>query len=794
MARRLQSVMGAALLVVFAWPAAAQQPQSSAANDCPELGPIPCAGQADCADQAFATACFDGQPATCRVSCAAVDAQGQATAQADPTRCSSGETCVQGWLRGPGNPSFFCRPSRFEMDLNLLDQCIHHFLTGNPPGLGQQSQCSLEASLTQLLDQDDNQVFDIYDVDLCILAFLEAPTCRKNGATWTCSGHHADDGYLTDVAPNLLSLTPCTPPASALGPDPCGAGLHCEPERNVCQRECGHIMSREIQGQLLDRHCTGAQKVCDIDRGRCVTVDVSETVCDVDLDCPAGAYCLLGRCAPTCYRAVDCPDPEWTCAADGRCRALPHAAADDGFAFVPENYAVRFTRNLLSLDAIQTSDAAPLAILDLITRREVLETPSVAFGYRLELSGLARLDAKCLVTEPPPDCILNPQDQMFARVASPFGTVAAVGAPSVRVELNDTVAEALPAGTYEVTLKAFFDNGGSDTLRVQYKRELPSGRYVGHTNVSLAGQQLNGNRPLLMEMQIHITDHDTPPDGWDQLLEQWGLDATKTIRDTTAGKVVHARLDGNSGLAFNHGSTQASAGNVIDFVGILTSDNTIRLVGLIEIPAGFCLDESGVPCTQDELLLDPGSSTDAQDVPLRVGNPFGRAIRRQINLVGPFDEITGTFSGLYREVISGLLPSDTDITLEGDFVLKQAIADDSPLGLAPPLLAGVDASEPLDYPDHDALVAHVEADIAEWCAPRGATEDAQRDAAIASALSAFATRAPSTPTWRRPSAFRPRPPTTPWVRRRSSPTCCSSRRPSRTPWRPWETRASRKRR
>ena len=65
----------------------------------------------------------------------------------------------------------------FRMDLNLLDQCVKHWIRGTQPTFNA-NRCSYEANLNRLLEQDQQPPFNLFDLDLCILSFLEQPTAR----------------------------------------------------------------------------------------------------------------------------------------------------------------------------------------------------------------------------------------------------------------------------------------------------------------------------------------------------------------------------------------------------------------------------------------------------------------------------------------------------------------------------------------------------------------------------------------------------------------------------------------
>ena len=109
-----------------------------------------------------------GGNAFCEVSCWNVT-----SGQPEPERCAIGETCLA------LDNDAWCKPTTFRMDLNLLDKAITFWIEGRQPAWDNTNTCSIEASLDRLLDQDGNNKFDIFDVDLSILAFLEQPVCEE---------------------------------------------------------------------------------------------------------------------------------------------------------------------------------------------------------------------------------------------------------------------------------------------------------------------------------------------------------------------------------------------------------------------------------------------------------------------------------------------------------------------------------------------------------------------------------------------------------------------------------------
>ena len=706
--RRLAVIALVAALLVSGAPGtgwAAEEPVLGIDNPCPGPG-----GQGDtctdgesCAGKTWATSCVEpegGGPLdrACQIPCQRLEG---GVLLDDPASCAIGETCVEGKVI-PAGKGFFCQQVPFRVDLNLLDQAVVHHLDKLEPPL-YEGDCSLEANLGALLDQNGDDVYDIFDLDLVVLAFLEQPGCDPE--TGECE------------AEGLVSCT---------SDDACGAGLHCAEDRHACQRDCGIIASREETFDALMRECTGPRKVCDLSRGRCEEIDVTQTVCQVDSQCPAGAYCLVGRCAPLCYSAVECPGTDWYCSQNNRCRALPHPTADDDFEFDPKGYAIRFARDELGLDAIQTSDRSALVVMDLVKKKQVIGQPAATFGYRLEVDYDVKQDMKCLqpfvdcqtadlVGETPEACEARQDDcylddtEAWIQLASPFGTVSAVGDPGMTVMLNPAAADALTPGTYTATVRAIFDNGDSDSIGVTLVKASPSGEYAGVLTVTHGGpnQQLNGTRPLQLAMRLKLTDEVKT---WDQLMKDHNVPTEGAITDTTSGQVVRGQLHGSASLAFTLGGAETSADDEVSFVGIYApSLGMIHLIGFIEVAADFCVAASGESCA----VAGPEA--------LVVRNLFGRTIRRRIELLGPFDEARALFHGAYAERISGMMPGDEDVTMEGAFRLAQVFADDTPLELPGPLLAA-SAVGTVEFPSTnalDTLIVNTVEEVCDAAAPEG---------------------------------------------------------------------------
>ncbi len=686
-----------ALVLLFASVArAGDGTTTSVPNECTSAGGtgMGCGTDAQCANNAYATRCVqlvagDATSRHCEIPC---DSD---TGTAVESECAVGETCVT----AGGDGSHYCQASRFRVDLNLVDLAITDFLTGNQPLLGSDDQCSLEANLDKLLDQNGDGKFDIFDMDLIIQALLDEPKCDPT--TGTCP---SDD------------LVFCNADSD------CGSGLHCDTSRNVCERECGLVASREMGFADIDRQCAEPLTTCDYSKGTCVPVDLSQTSCQVDQECPAGAYCFLGQCAPLCYRSIDCPGSDWYCTDNNRCRTLPSPNAQPGFVFIPKNYALLFGEPAVSLNDVQTDSSDPILIMDLITKRQVATNPSVSFGYRVEVTYNLKDDPKCR-QDPSQwsdadraDCILG-DDKHFVMPVAPFGTVFAVGNPKMPVSLDPVAASHLTPGKYSANFRVIFDNGSSDSFQVLYEKTTPSGEYTGTYSVALGGADNNlaPNLPLNLAMKLHIED---TQESWTQLLEDQGIQATsQDYTNLSSGYVVKGLVHGDQSLAFAN-TTDPTGKNEIPLTGLYSPElGWMRLLWIVDLPAGFCVDENGVcPST--------GATTN-----LVADNVFGRRIRRVVQLFGTYDDAAKRFYGIYREAISGLVPQATDLTLNGSFLLTQAVHDESDFDVGPVLPA--DAPATVSYPAVDVVTSELDQEIETACGAvvaEGAAADASATA------------------------------------------------------------------
>ena len=119
---------------------------------------------------------------------------------------------------------------------------------------------------------------------------------------------------------------------------------------------------------------------------------------------------------------------------------------------------------------------------------------------------------------------------------------------------------------------------------------------------------------------------------------------------------------------------------------------------MIDVAADHCVSENGT-CTDkpNELL---------------VRNIFGRKVRRLIQFLGPFDDKTRRFHGMYRETISGLAPFD--ITVDGGFQLNQQTPDATPLPAGAPLLP-TESAGPVGFPNHQTILAELGKEISQSC-------------------------------------------------------------------------------
>ncbi len=680
-----------ALFLVVGITAGAAVAQAQVPNTCTYGGRGDyCTADANCEGNSLATVCVDN---ACQIPC--MDELGQSM----PSTCSLGESCAYGETTTRG--VYYCEAGRFFVDLNLLDMCVSYFLEGATPDLVTTNQCSLERNLGLLLDQDGNGAFNIFDVDGCIRAFLAAPSC--DAASQSCP-----PGYLY-----------CQSDAE------CGEGLYCDAARLHCQRECGFVSSREPNGvDFLERPCFGSLTACNYNRGRCEAVDPAAFTCQVDADCPAGGYCLLGRCAPLCSRSLDCPGSDWLCSPTNRCVPSPPAGAPVGFVFDPRDYAVQFTTKRIALDPVNDRYELPLAIMSLVTKKQVFDNSAVVFGYRLEVSYSKKQHPKCQrpaaqwTPAERADCLIDDTEQ-FVRLDSPFGTVYAAGTPVLGVALDTAAADRLTPGRYLASVTAIYSNGGQDSVTISFEKTVPSGEYTGRLSIYVDGPTNHlGNTNLTMQLFVDLA---APTIEWHQLLTQQNIASDGDLVDVTAGHPVHGYLHGNDSAVFNNPMALSAADNEILIKGIYSPQlGRMRLLAVIDLDADHCRSDAG-PCGSG----DPFA--------LEVPNAFGRRIRRHIQFVGPFDPQVRRFHGIYRETVSGMFPFE--VTLDGGFQIDQSVVDEEPVGVSGVLVAAAQAGA-VDFPSYAAMMTRLDDEILASCA---GYEDAADNFASATAFDAYLT-------------------------------------------------------
>jgi hypothetical protein len=319
------------------------------------------------------------------------------------------------------------------------------------------------------------------------------------------------------------------------------------------------------------------------------------------------------------------------------------------------------------------------------------------------------------------DCIISP-DEEWVVPATPFGLIRASGDPSIRLSLNSVAAARLTPGSYVARVKTIFDNGNQDEIRVLFNKSTPSGEYTGQLNVRLGGASnvLNGSVPLLLTMKLNVKAETTR---WNQLLAAENIAVTETLTDITEGFIVHGYLHGNEVVQFALPGAASPAANEIPVKGIYSPRfRQMRLVGVMDIPADFCVGQRG-------------SCADYPD-DLQVRNLFGRDLRRLFQFTGSFDDTQRRFVGIYRETIYGLTPQG-ELTLDGAFMLSQKSSDEADLTIADPLLAS--GATAVSFPSSSAVISQINADIATYC-PARSSSGADAGPTVPAESTAFASR------------------------------------------------------
>lgn len=606
-------------------------------NECsPDGQGSSCAVDYDCSTLPFATACVEQ---TCQIPC-----EDEVTGAADLSFCALGEACVAVAV-APGIERQVCRQVPFRMDLNLVDMCIQHFIEEAVPDLANANACSLERNLNRLLDQDGNRVFDIFDVDACIRSYAYDQSCTADGICPQGDVFCPDDAV-------------------------CGSGAYCNTRLRRCERECGLLVTRQRDGpSTVERPCYGHLQTCDRARGRCEEQSpeyVASLRCELDGDCPSGAYCDLGRCEPMCFRAADCRSSDFICNVNNHCELAPlGGSSDEGGAFQPGDYTVLFTQKLVSLTAVSDRYDIPLVIMDIKTRSQVMDRPEVRFGYRLELdyssafpkgsfcrwSQGQRPEGAGEEVEPPP-----PEDLahcFFLTLPRPFGSVTAVGPASHEVRLNQAFVSRLPPGKYSVTLQAIYTNGTADTTVISFEKRRPSGTYAGQVAIYLPGEQRTKLADSVLGAELFIS---TVEKQWNELQREAGLPEGVPITEVTKGQYVYGTLDGATTPLFNNPQAQSVADNKVPVRGMYLPEQggRLRLLAVIELPGCQSTGPNGV-CTY--------TGTDPTD--MSMANVFARRIRRILSFNGTLDSQRMRYSGVFRETIMGLKPGGASATADG---------------------------------------------------------------------------------------------------------------------------------
>ena len=271
------------------------------------------------------------------------------------------------------------------------------------------------------------------------------------------------------------------------------------------------------------------------------------STCQVNRDCPSGAYCLLGECQPKCFRSLDCPNTDWYCSLNNTCQPKPTVTAS-GDLFDPRDFTVRFAQKNISIDMMNDEYKIPMLIMNRLTKKQEYDNPSVIFGYRLEVSYGRKLDPKCsdeTIYEPDAngtipqagkDCIIEDHEN-FITLQNPYGTLFATGDPTMDITLDKVAAANLNPGIYTATVKAFFNNGDQTSSTVMFQRRSPSGKYLGRLNVYM-GRPETEIGETMVSAQLRVDTDDSIQ--WRTLMENENLDGEDHMR--TSPKDIPLRV------------------------------------------------------------------------------------------------------------------------------------------------------------------------------------------------------------------------------------------------------------
>jgi hypothetical protein len=689
----LQGVYFAALFA-YAWPCHVQAQTTSVLNACETSGDgKACASDADCAENAYAKTCVSNEAGikSCKIPCQT------ARGEKDDLQCASGEMCVA----DSSKRKYYCNNIKFQMDLNMLDNCISYFVNNHTPSFDTGSTCSIEANLSQLLDQNKDGLFDIFDADLCLSSFFKRKKCTSVGC---------ED-------PNDVFCENDTQ---------CGNGSFCDQDVKKCTRECGVLYTRET-GELLPlvRPCFGDLKTCNYTSGKCEDVLLQGLTCQIDQNCPNGAYCFMGECAPKCSQNIDCLDSEWTCSANNTCQPRAESNADADVAFNPRDYNILVADKRVAITDIANTVDVPLVVMDIYTKEQIFDSPEVAFGYRTQVTYGLKEDSKCLADENTitcsdlADCTVSPNEE-FVAISSPVGVVRAFGNPQLNFQLNTYAASKLSPGSYVANVTVVFSNGATTSFTLNYVKSSPDGQYGGELTLAADNRTPMLTSHMQMDLKIFTssgsgTSEALPTVGcvsasntssstqmqWSQLLRRLNVAASSGFEDTSTGYLVMGALDGNKSIGWSNPEARKTQQNTIPVYGLYQpSQGVLRLISVLDIPQTTCVNESGESCALSSLSQNPLSSQ----------NIFKRNIRRLMQWNATFNPVSKQMQGFYKETITGLLPDASSVS--GTFVFKWLGA--SNLSFDPQDMIAYPANTS-SFPSVQTIVSNVSSEGAVYC-------------------------------------------------------------------------------
>jgi len=534
--------------------------------------------------------------------------------------------------------------SDFLVDINLVDQSISFFLEDTP----------LSSGFMDIFDRNGDREFDMFDVDLSINDFIqplnkklkvceEAKDCGDlYEIEWQCSEISERDA--NKYCKECIKDDDCK-----IDGEP---GRYCSDFR--CVRSCGNAGSGN---NMTLRECHGRNKACDLDYGKCYTVENPRTTCQTNSDCLSGNYCYMGTCEPLCYSSTDCPGADWICSDENRC--IPKESGNSDETVDPEKFQIVFGKTFFKLDTAMPYADIPITVMDKKSKKQAIGIDALFIPYRLKVTYNPRKSSDCPDKErySKKECRVEP----FLIAEKPIGIVTADAGQRVRFKVDDYMMSILENGYYSIDVELTAGNGNRTYSTIVYDNPSISGKYSGI--ITLNEPAYSGNIHMGMELYIH--DDETVQ--WDKLLKgeedvDVALSSGLPIEESFSGNLVHGYiLKEESPIHFEADSSSGSDVKLkekVPFVGIYQKESgSVRMIFEINMHKNLYWN-GGKTSAYAAGMSDPISL-----------NNFGRNMRKLILMDGKIDSRLRTFRGIYRETFSEM--NGASYTVGGNFSYVQ---------------------------------------------------------------------------------------------------------------------------